>query len=99
MVCFAIDPVQPDRPAAAGRLCGKFVAFAALVQAMEAPGYRGVMLTLLVVGGLNTAISLFYYLRVVKMMTIDPEPGIGLPVGFSLVSLPVRSWWLSRCRC
>ena len=46
------------------------------------------MLTLLVIGGLNTVISLFYYLRVVKTMTIDPEPPIGLLRGFSL----------SRCR-
>ena len=44
--------------------------------------------TLLVVGGLNTAISLFYYLRVVKIMTIDPEPEHRLPVSFPLVSFP-----------
>ena len=29
---------------------------------------------LLVVGGLNTVISLFYYLRVLKVMTFDPPP-------------------------
>ncbi|HEY2759750.1 MAG TPA: NADH-quinone oxidoreductase subunit N, partial [Pirellulales bacterium] len=53
----------------------KYVAFAALVQAMtEAPLFRGVMLSLLVIGGLNTALSLFYYLRVIKTMAIDPEP-------------------------
>jgi NADH-quinone oxidoreductase subunit N len=65
----------------------KYVAFASLVQGMEAPGYRGVMLTLLVVGGLNTALSLFYYLRVIKTMSIDPEPPHRPAVGFSLVSL------------
>ncbi|MFC1759704.1 NADH:ubiquinone oxidoreductase subunit N, partial [Planctomycetota bacterium] len=32
------------------------------------------LILLLIVGGINTAISLFYYLRVVKVMTIDPEP-------------------------
>jgi NADH-quinone oxidoreductase subunit N len=46
------------------------------------------MITLLVVGGLNTALSLFYYLRVIRTMAIDPEPA-GRPArGFSLVSLP-----------
>ena len=29
------------------------------------------MLVLLVLGGLNTVISLFYYLRVLKVMTFD----------------------------
>jgi NADH-quinone oxidoreductase subunit N len=57
------------------------------VQGMGAAGYRGVMLTLLVIGGLNTALSLFYYLRVIKTMAIDPEPAHRPPVGFSLVSL------------
>ncbi len=51
---------------------------------MEAPGYRGLMITLLVVGGLNTALSLFYYLRVVKTMAIDPEPAHRPTTGFSL---------------
>jgi NADH-quinone oxidoreductase subunit N len=41
---------------------------------------------LLVIGGLNTVISLFYYLRVVKVMTLEPEPEHRLPVGFSMVS-------------
>ncbi len=44
------------------------------------------MLALLVIGGVNTAISLFYYLRVVKVMCIDPEPSDRLPLDFSLVS-------------
>jgi NADH-quinone oxidoreductase subunit N len=42
---------------------------------------------LLVIGGLNTAISLFYYLRVVKTMTIDPEPEHRAPVSFSMISV------------
>jgi NADH-quinone oxidoreductase subunit N len=66
----------------------KYVAFASVVRAMQAPGFRGVMLTLLVVGGLNTALSLFYYLRVIKTMAIDPEPTDRPTKGFSLVSLP-----------
>ena len=35
---------------------------------------RPLMLVLLVVGGINTVISLFYYLRVLKVMTFDPPP-------------------------
>ena len=57
----------------------KFFAFGALVKAE--------MFALLVIGGLNTAISLFYYLRVVKAMTIDPEPEHRAPVSFSMISV------------
>jgi NADH-quinone oxidoreductase subunit N len=67
----------------------KYVAFTKLVEAMTlAPHFRNLMIALLVVGGLNTALSLFYYLRVIRTMAIDPEPA-GRPArGFSLVSLP-----------
>ncbi|HEY2837959.1 MAG TPA: NADH-quinone oxidoreductase subunit N [Pirellulales bacterium] len=41
---------------------------------------------LLAVGGLNTALSLFYYLRVIKAMTMDPEPADRAPVDFSLIT-------------
>jgi len=41
---------------------------------------------LLVVGGLNTALSLFYYLRIIKAMTMEPEPADRLPVDFSMIS-------------
>jgi NADH-quinone oxidoreductase subunit N len=44
----------------------KFAAFAALLDAN--------MYLLLVIGGVNTVLSLFYYLRVVKVMAIEPEP-------------------------
>jgi NADH-quinone oxidoreductase subunit N len=71
---------------------GKFAIFAALV---EAGGPW--MLTLLVIAGLNTAISLVYYLRVAKVVCIDaPEGGRGsVAIGFLpalyvlVVSLPV----------
>ncbi len=43
---------------------------------------------LLVIGGLNTVISLFYYLRIVKAMTLEPEAEHRLPVHFSMLSLP-----------
>ena len=44
----------------------KFTVFASLFDAR--------LLLLLVIGGANTALSLFYYLRVLKVMTMDPEP-------------------------
>ncbi len=67
------------------------------------------MITALVIAGLNTAISLIYYLRVVKKMCIDPESdsrgpvSLGfLPVAYVLVvSAPVLIFgllpdWLAR---
>jgi NADH-quinone oxidoreductase subunit N len=48
---------------------GKFLIFAALV---NAGGWW--MIALLVIAGINTAISLVYYLRVAKTVCIDPEP-------------------------
>ncbi len=67
---------------------GKFVIFAGLVDAMAVPAARTTMLALLVIGGLNTALSLFYYLRVVKVMALDPESEHRAPRTFSLVSVP-----------
>jgi NADH-quinone oxidoreductase subunit N len=67
----------------------KYVAFVQLVAAMtQAPAFRNVMIALLVVGCFNTALSLFYYLRVIRTMAIDPEPADRPAKGFSLVSLP-----------
>jgi NADH-quinone oxidoreductase subunit N len=65
---------------------GKFAAFASLADAK--------LWTLLVIGGLNTALSLFYYLRVVKVMTIDPEPEDRLPVRLPWYSAPGAYLWL-----
>lgn len=53
---------------------GKFLVFSSLVNAIRAGAEQPLMLVLLVVGGLNTVISLFYYLRVLKVMTFDPPP-------------------------
>lgn len=50
----------------------KFLVFSSLVDAITKGVERPLMLVLLVVGGLNTVISLFYYLRVLKVMTFDP---------------------------
>lgn len=57
----------------------KFAIFGALADAH--------LWMLLLVGGLNTVISLFYYLRVVKTMTLDPEPEDRLPVSLPLSSV------------
>jgi len=66
----------------------KFLVFSSLVQAISAGAERPLMLVLLVVGGLNTVISLFYYLRVLKVMTFDPPPVERATEAFPLVSLP-----------
>ena len=66
----------------------KFLVFSALVQAISAGAEKPLMIVLLVVGGLNTVISLFYYLRVLKVMTFDPPPADRAGGDFPLVSLP-----------
>jgi len=58
---------------------GKFAIFVALV---KAGGWLPI--TMLVVAGINTAISLYYYLRVIKVMAIDPEPEDRPPIQMSL---------------
>ncbi len=42
--------------------------------AIFAQTYRAGLLSLVVIGVINTVFSLFYYLRVVKTMVLDPEP-------------------------
>ena len=77
---------------------GKFAIFAALVDAGGT-----IMIALLVIAGLNTAISLVYYLRVAKVVCIDPPAdtngpaSIGiLPAAYVLiVSLPVLYFGLN----
>ena len=49
---------------------------------------RPMMLVLLAVGGINTVVSLFYYLRVIKVMTFDPPPSDRTADVFPLVSIP-----------
>jgi len=63
---------------------GKFAIFASLAEAWQA-AKNPWMLTLLVLGGLNTALSLFYYLRVAKVMTIDAEKDDAAGAGASYV--------------
>jgi len=76
-VCFTIILLSLiGLPPMAG-LIGKLLIFYSLVQAE--------LWLLLVVGGLNTVISLLYYLRVIKVMTIDPELEQSRPVHLAFV--------------
>jgi NADH-quinone oxidoreductase subunit N len=65
----------------------KFLVFSSLVEAIRAGAEKPLMLVLLVLGGFNTVISLFYYLRVLKVMTFDPPPEDRPSEAFPLVSL------------
>ena len=58
----------------------KFTIFAALFDAR--------LLALLAIGGLNTVLSLFYYLRVVRVMVLAPEPADRMAPSISLFSVP-----------
>ncbi len=75
---------------------GKFAIFASLAEGYQSAGPVDgfFLLVLLLVGGLNTAISLFYYLRLVKIMTIDEEPKDRRPFTFSDVSISGAYLWL-----
>lgn len=75
VICFAIILISLiGIPPLAGFM-GKFFLFAALV---EAGG--PIMIALLVIGGINSVISLVYYLRVVRVMTMEREPAERSPV-------------------
>ncbi len=98
VVCFALALFSLIGLPPLSGFIGKFAIFASLVdgyQKLESAGLPGFyLLLLLIVGGLNTAISLFYYLRVVKIMTIDDEPRERLPLNYSDVSLGGAYLWL-----
>jgi NADH-quinone oxidoreductase subunit N len=99
VICFALIMFSlVGLPPLAG-FVGKFALFAGLADGYFLTGETH-LVALLAVGGVNTAISLFYYLRVVKVMTIDAEsdaiskhegPIIGwLPLAFvAAVTVPV----------
>lgn len=65
---------------------GKFAIFASLAQGYSQTG-QTYLIVLLLVGCLNTAISLFYYLRVVKVMTMDAEPETRTDIALPFASL------------
>jgi NADH-quinone oxidoreductase subunit N len=77
VVCFSVMLISLiGLPPLAG-FAGKLLIFYYLVQAK--------LWTVLLVAGLNTAISLYYYLRVIKVMTMDPEPANPRPVNVSFI--------------
>ncbi len=98
VICFAATLFSLIGLPPLSGFVGKFAIFASLVdgyQKVESAGLPGFyLLLLLIVGGLNTAISLFYYLRVVKIMTIDEEPRDRPPLAFSDVSLGGAFLWV-----
>jgi NADH-quinone oxidoreductase subunit N len=75
---------------------GKFAIFAALTDAFRATG-KPYLMVLLVAGGVNSAISLFYYLRIVRLMTMQAPPTsergasipLASPAGMYLVLLTI----------
>lgn len=71
---------------------GKFAIFSSLADSYRETQMAGqpatYLMVLLFVGGINTAISLFYYLRVARVMIMDPEPDTRRPFSLSWVSLP-----------
>lgn len=91
VICFSVILFSlVGMPPLAGFL-GKFAVFAAVadgyVVVARDGGAANYLLWLLVIGGVNTAISLFYYLRVVKVMTIDPEPHSRTPFSVGVFSV------------
>jgi NADH-quinone oxidoreductase subunit N len=77
-VCFTLILISLiGLPPLAG-FAAKFLVFGYLVSAEQ--------YLLLAIGGINTAISRFYYLGVIKVMTIDPEPEDRLPVRLPMIS-------------
>jgi len=83
---------------------GKWYLFYALFERIPGPG-GGWYAILLLVGALNTAVSLFYYVRIIRAMFIDPpyvadpaplapKPGYALMAGaFSAAILIFGVWW------
>ncbi|MFO0884151.1 MAG: NADH-quinone oxidoreductase subunit N [Pirellulales bacterium] len=93
LVLFALIGLPP-----LSGFIGKFAIFASLAECylllQKSDAGAGFLLVTLVAGGLNSAISLFYYLRVAKVMTIDEEPEDRRPFVFSDVSLSGAFLWL-----
>lgn len=71
---------------------GKFAVFAGLARGYLASG-ETYLAVLLAVGCVNTAISLFYYLRIVKTMTMDPVDSDTAPMRHSPSILQTGYLW------
>ncbi|MBL8829003.1 MAG: NADH-quinone oxidoreductase subunit N [Planctomycetaceae bacterium] len=99
VVCFGIILVSLLGLPPMSGFAAKLLVFKSLVTDPQ-------LYTLLIIGGLNTVLSLVYYLRVVKVMTIDAEPQDRVLPSFSmltpggvfitLMTIPVAGlgiWW------
>ncbi len=98
VICFSLIMFSlVGLPPLAGFI-GKFAIFASLVEgyqvSLDASNPASFLIVLLVIGGMNTAISLFYYLRVVKVMTMEEEPADRPPFIYPEVSLQGAFVWL-----
>lgn len=83
---------------------GKWYLFYAVFERIDGPG-GGWYAILALIAALNTAVSLYYYVRIVRAMFIDPpavaepkpfpvRPGYGLMLGgFSVAILVFGVWW------
>jgi NADH-quinone oxidoreductase subunit N len=67
-----------------GGFIGKFFIFASTLKSAETEPF---MYVVLVCGGLNTVLSLFYYIRVLRVMFLEARPADARPV-----PLPFASW-------
>ncbi|MGE0756957.1 MAG: NADH-quinone oxidoreductase subunit N [Pirellulaceae bacterium] len=98
VICFSLILFSlVGLPPLAG-FVGKFAVFASLADGYQISVQAGrpasYLIVLLVVGGLNTAVSLFYYLRIVKTMTMDEPSESRRPFSFPDVSLQGVYLWL-----
>lgn len=71
MLCLTLFSLVGLPPLAG--FIGKFAIFASVANGWTQTG-QNYLMVLLLAGGLNTAISLFYYLRVAKIMTMEAAP-------------------------
>ncbi|HEX9049616.1 MAG TPA: NADH-quinone oxidoreductase subunit N [Anaeromyxobacter sp.] len=88
---------------------GKWYLFAALFERIPGPG-GGWYAVLALIGALNTAVALYYYVRIVRAMFIDPayaehpaplRAGVGYQLmlgGFSAAILLFGVWWMPFVR-
>ncbi|PQO33750.1 NADH-quinone oxidoreductase subunit N [Blastopirellula marina] len=91
-ICFTILLISlVGLPPLAGFI-GKFAIFAGLAHGYLLTG-ETYLVVLLAIGCLNTVVSLFYYLRVVKVMTIDPVQPEAAPMQESPGMLQLGYLW------